>query len=307
MFKSEILLKEIGLLIISVSLFAQNNSNLNKLTESSLVKDSVMPQIILRPEHIAFNVEDPVAQTKWFVDNMEFKVMYKGDPPNNTRFIADAGENMMMELYNNKEYPKLDLLKISHMTIHFAFMVDSMEAVKAKLITAGATLVEDITKTASGDLVLMLRDPWDLPIQFVQRAKPMLKYSAFRPEHFAMNISDPVGKAKWLVENLRMKIIRQGSAPTYTTFIADENENMMLELFYNENYPLMDFKNTNYMALHFAFMVNDVEAIKSKLIAAGATVLEDIKKTATGTIVLVLKDPWDQALQFIKRVEPMLK
>ena len=304
---SEILFNIVGLLIISISLFAQSNLSANINSEKDDDKDSTSLTLVIRSEHIAFNVEDPIAQAKWFVDNMEFKIMFKGDPPNNARFVINTGEDFMIELYNNKEYPKIDLQKISHMAIHIAFMVDSMEAVKQKLLSAGATIVEDITKIPSGDLILMMRNPWGLPIQFVQRANPMLKYSPFRPEHFTMNIPDPVRKAKWLADNLGMKIIRQGGAPTFTTFIADKNENTLLELFYNENYPLMDFKNTSYMALHYAFSTNNMEAVKSKLISAGASVIDDLKTVANGTQVFVLRDPFDQPLQFVKRTEPMLK
>jgi hypothetical protein len=44
-----------------------------------------------------------------------------------------------------------------------------------KLLTAGATLVEDDKTTPLGDLVLMMRDPWGEPIQFVKRLSPMLR------------------------------------------------------------------------------------------------------------------------------------
>jgi glyoxylase I family protein len=295
------------LFFISISLFAQGNCCNNRSANASCTTDSNSIKVSMRPEHIAFNVDDPIAQAKWFVDNMGFKIMYKGNPPGNTRFVSDAGENMMIELYYNKDYPVLDFSKLNHLTIHLAFMADSIESAKKKLLGAGAILVEDITKTPSGDLVLMLRNPWGLPIQFVQRAKPMLKYSLFRPEHLALNIPDPVAKSKWLVENLGMKIIKQGSAPSYSTFIADGNNNMMLELYHNESVPFLDFKNTSYMSLHFAFMVNDIDAVKSRLVSAGVKVLEDLKKSANGTIVLMIQDPFDQPIQFVKRVEPMLK
>jgi hypothetical protein len=35
--------------------------------------------------------------------------------------------------------------------------------------------VEDIRVSSSGDQILMLRDPWGVPIQFIKRAEPMLK------------------------------------------------------------------------------------------------------------------------------------
>jgi len=54
---------------------------------------------------------------------------------------------------------------------HVAFMVD---AVRRKLIAAGATPVGEVTTTPAGDKLAMLRDPWGLAIQFLRRADPML-------------------------------------------------------------------------------------------------------------------------------------
>jgi uncharacterized glyoxalase superfamily protein PhnB len=299
-----------GITIVFICLansYSPQNISENKLESATINGDTIMQKITFRPEHIAFNVMDPVADAQWFVDNLGFKLMYKGDPPGNTRFIIDEKNNMMMELYNNTKFPRLNFPNMNYMAIHFAFMADSIEQVKEKLLAAGATLAEDIQVTPSGDKVLMLRTPWGLPIQFVERANPMLKYSFFRPEHFAMNLKDPVETANWLVQNMGMKIIRQGGAPTFTTFIADENENMMFELYKNSNYPSMDFANTSYMALHIAFMVNDVDAVKTKLLAAGATIAEDLNTTANGTQVLVLRGPEGLPLQYIKRPVPMIK
>ena len=93
----------------------------------------------------------------------------------NGMFIADSTNDMMFELYQNTEYPMLDFPKVSHMATHAAFMVNNLELVKSNLLAANATVVDNITKTPAGDLVLMMRDPWGEPIQFVKRAVPMLK------------------------------------------------------------------------------------------------------------------------------------
>ena len=129
----------------------------------------------IRFEHVAINVKDPVAIAKWYEDNLGMKVMRKGPPPVNMTFIADAEENMMFELYNNPpdavpDYPSMDPL-----SLHIAFMVDDVEAVSKKLIEAGATVHTEIFTTDAGDTLTILRDPWGLPIQFLTRAKPMLK------------------------------------------------------------------------------------------------------------------------------------
>ena len=62
------------------------------------------------------------------------------------------------------------------LSLHVAFMVEDVDAVKSALIAAGATSVGDVTVTAGGDRLAMLRDPWGLPIQFVKRAEPMLTF-----------------------------------------------------------------------------------------------------------------------------------
>lgn len=135
----------------------------------------VLPAGIIRAEHIALNVLDPIAAVKWYTENLGMKVMRQGGPPTNTSFIADSGLHMMLEIGHNAECPVIDFAKVSHMSIHLAFMVDDISTTKAKLIAAGATVVEDITRTPGGDDVLMMRDPSGLPIQFVKRVTPMLK------------------------------------------------------------------------------------------------------------------------------------
>jgi hypothetical protein len=41
-------------------------------------------------------------------------------------------------------------------------------------VKAGARVIEDVSTTPAGDEIMMLRDPWNLPIQFVKRKEPMI-------------------------------------------------------------------------------------------------------------------------------------
>ena len=91
------------------------------------------------------------------------------------RFISDAGENMMLELYNNPESKVPDYKSMDPLSLHIAFHVDDVAAVRRQLIAAGATAHNEVATTPAGDAITMLRDPWGVPIQFVTRAKPMLK------------------------------------------------------------------------------------------------------------------------------------
>ncbi|UCG58527.1 MAG: VOC family protein [Phycisphaerales bacterium] len=130
----------------------------------------------VRLEHVALNVEDPEAVARWYCDNLRMKVRRKGPPPVNMHFISDARGNMMLELYRNPEATVPDYRSTDPLSLHIAFMVDDVEGVRKALLAAGATLVEDVKVTEAGDQLAMLRDPWGIPIQFLKRAKPMLRH-----------------------------------------------------------------------------------------------------------------------------------
>jgi glyoxylase I family protein len=260
-----------------------------------------------RPEHVAFNLPDPVAAAKWYTEHLGMKVMRQGGAPTFTTFIADSNAHMMIELFHNADYPLFDAANFSHMSIHLAFMVSDIGAIKKKLMDAGAAVVEDITKTPSGDQVLMLRDPWGVPIQFAQRVKPMLSPTGIRLEHLALNVADSRKTAQWYVTNLGMKVVREGGAPTFGMFIGDSSDQMMLELYQNSAYPVVDFGKVSYMAIHFALMVDDVPAMKARLLKAGGAIAEEVSKTPLGDQVYMMREPSGFPLQLVHRLAPMLK
>ncbi len=148
--------------------------------ESAKTKDSDLTSSgrnRIRLEHVAINVEDPPAMVKWYCDNLGMKIVRKGPPPANMHFISDAGGNMMLELYNNPPDEVPDYPSMNPLSLHIAFMVDDVKAIMKKLIAAGATIAVDRSTTPAGDELVILRDPWGVPIQFLKRAKPMLHHN----------------------------------------------------------------------------------------------------------------------------------
>jgi len=127
-----------------------------------------------------------------------------------------------------------------------------------------------------------------------------------RLEHVAINVEDPAAMAKWYCENLGMKIVRKGPSPANMRFISDAGGNMMLELYNNPPDAVPDYPSMDPLSLHIAFMVDDVNAICKKLIAAGAMVAVDVNVTPAGDQIAMLRDPWGVPIQFLKRAEPML-
>jgi glyoxylase I family protein len=148
-----------------------------KRTQTQEIKTFSSNQNRVRLEHVAINVEDPPAMVKWYCKNLGMKVVRKGPPPVNMHFISDAGGNMMLELYNNPPDEVPDYPSMNPLSLHIAFMVDDVKAIMKKLVAAGATIAVDRSTTPTGDELVILRDPWGVPIQFLKRARPMLYHN----------------------------------------------------------------------------------------------------------------------------------
>jgi uncharacterized glyoxalase superfamily protein PhnB len=58
--------------------------------------------------------------------------------------------------------------------LHFAFYTDDIAGERDRLLAAGATLVDDVYATDTGDQLAMLRDPWGVAIQVLRRKIPMV-------------------------------------------------------------------------------------------------------------------------------------
>ncbi len=127
-----------------------------------------------------------------------------------------------------------------------------------------------------------------------------------RLEHVALNVTDPIKMAKWYVDNLGMKVMREGPAPINCRFLADGAGNMMLELYHNPPDAVPNYAAMDPLLLHVAFMVDDVTAIRQKVVAAGATPVGEITTTPAGDQFAMLRDPWGLAIQFLHRADPML-
>ena len=260
-----------------------------------------------RPEHVAFNVSDPAAIARWYSAHLGMKIVRKAHSPENTHFIADASGKMVLELYHNSAVQIPGYATLSHLSIHLAFMARDLAVMRDVLVSAGGDVVEDVTEIPTGDQVLMMRDPWGLAIQFVNRAVPMVKPAHLGFEHFALNAAGSESITGWYVKNFEMKVVRKGSAPTNTNFLSDGGTNVLMEMYNNTTYPVLDLAAIHQLSLHFAFTVEDIAGMRGRLLEGGATMVEDIREGKTGDQVLMLRDPRGLPIQIIKRREPLLR
>ncbi len=124
-------------------------------------------------------------------------------------------------------------------------------------------------------------------------------------EHFALNVKDPKAMAKWYSENLGMTIVRGLDDAPFTQFIADNSGRIMLEIYCNPSDQVPNYSKMDALLVHLAFVSEDPDADKEKLMAVGATYDTEVK-LEDGSYLLMLRDPWGLAIQFCKRGNPML-
>ena len=124
-------------------------------------------------------------------------------------------------------------------------------------------------------------------------------------EHVAFNVADPVAVASWYVEHLGLTIVRHIPAPTQTHFLADDAGETVLEIYCNPPELVPDYAAMNPLLFHLAFVSTSPADDSTRLIAAGASWVEEIK-IPDGSHLVMLRDPWGLALQLCKRATPLV-
>lgn len=128
----------------------------------------------MKVEHIAFVVDDPDPVADWYCEHMGLKVVRKGPPPVKMTFLADSSGQTMFEVYAQSEVETPDYANIHHLILHFAYYSEDIQADFERLQKAGATVVQEPTPTDAGDTLAMLRDPWGIAVQLVNRKEKMM-------------------------------------------------------------------------------------------------------------------------------------
>ncbi len=128
----------------------------------------------MKIEHLAFNVEDPLAMGRWYVEHLGFEVRRRTVEPPYAHFLADDSGTVMLEIYANREAPVPDFPHLDTRALHLALVSDDVKADVDRLLKAGATLEAEPQTLPTGDTLAMLRDPWGVAIQLVKRGTPMI-------------------------------------------------------------------------------------------------------------------------------------
>lgn len=123
-----------------------------------------------------------------------------------------------------------------------------------------------------------------------------------RIEHLAFNVRQAPEMIRWYEEHLGMPIHFLSEEPVYVAFLGEAPG--IIELYNNPEKPYLDLMNLHHSAFHLAFYSDDLREDLNRLIAAGASVIDDeIDEEGNGTPFL--RCPYGLPLQFVKRKKPI--
>ncbi len=125
-------------------------------------------------------------------------------------------------------------------------------------------------------------------------------------EHFAINVKNPHEVRDWYCEHLGLKVVWELKEHPYMMFLADSTGRVVCELYHRPEFEITDFSKKHQLVFHFAFESENTEADKNRLLNAGASFVEEMKKE-DGTHIAMLRDPWGLPLQLCQRAEKLNK
>ena len=128
----------------------------------------------MKIEHVALNVPDPLAMGRWYVEHLGFTIKRRVMESPWVHFLTDDSGSVMIEIYGNPEVAVPDYAATDPLVLHLALVSADIEADAQRLTDAGASQVGGIQQTPAGDRLAMLRDPWGVALQLVQRAAPLI-------------------------------------------------------------------------------------------------------------------------------------
>lgn len=121
-------------------------------------------------EHFALNVNKIDEIVPWYMEHLGLQVVSEQEQPPFMTFLADSSGRIIMELYFRPEETITDFFQQHPLTFHVAFVSEDAEKDCERLVAQGATFVEAVKKE-DGSHLIMLRDPWGLPLQLCQRTR----------------------------------------------------------------------------------------------------------------------------------------
>ncbi len=125
-------------------------------------------------------------------------------------------------------------------------------------------------------------------------------------EHVAWQVAEPAAVAAWYRDHLGFSVVRRLEQAPHTHFLADAAGRVVVEIYHNPKAPIPDYRSMDPLLLHLAFAAADPVAARDRLLAAGASLADDLVSLPNGDRLVMLRDPWGFAIQLASRSRPLL-
>ena len=122
-------------------------------------------------------------------------------------------------------------------------------------------------------------------------------------EHFALNVKDVAAVVSWYTSYIGLQVVNAQKEYPFMTFLADASGRVMLELYHRTDEHITDFASQHPLTFHLAFVSKNAEEDRDRLIANGASLVEEVHKE-DGSHLVMLRDPFGMPLQLCQRTTP---
>ena len=126
----------------------------------------------------------------------------------------------------------------------------------------------------------------------------------FMIEHIGLIVQEPVAMAQWYKDVLGFHVKLSSpndEAEKSVAFVTDRDEKVMLEFGKLPAIAPISGQLTHHLQLHIAVESDDPDEDSKYLVEHGATFLEKCPLTMPGDYLIVVKDPWNNCIQLVKR------
>lgn len=119
-------------------------------------------------------------------------------------------------------------------------------------------------------------------------------------EHFAVNVTDVSKTVQWYTKNLGLIVVSEQKEAPFMNFLADTTGRVVIEFYHRPDALITDFNNAHPLTFHVAFVSENAQADRERLVQQGAVYVEEVKKQ-DGTHIIMLRDPFGMPLQLCQR------
>lgn len=121
-------------------------------------------------EHFALNVNDVDGVVSWYVSHLGLKVVKQQKESPFMTFLSDSSGRVVLEIYHRSDEKITNFSQQHPLTFHVAFVSENAQEDRERLEKVGASFFEEV-RIDDGSHLVMLRDPWGMPLQLCQRAQ----------------------------------------------------------------------------------------------------------------------------------------